>query len=95
MLAFSAIEMSGLNGGDGKSLTLDVLAGAVKDVGLNKNPYQTEIKVIELPDILHPTVKSGTVYLGNGHVSLIFQKLSMLRRHPKLILVNFIEHYGG
>ena len=43
--------------------------------GFNKNPEISGISnVVELPDILNPRVISGSIYLGNGHISLIFSE---------------------
>ena len=65
------IEHSATPGGDSEQLYMDVYADAFQDVANNYNFESFGVKVIEFPDILNPTILSGKIFLGDGHVTLL------------------------
>ena len=62
------IAQSGTSGGDGGTMFLEMLPGAVQDMSFNKNNMQIISNIIEHPDEVRPTIVHGKLHLSNGEL---------------------------
>ena len=69
-----AIALSSTNGGDTTALTLSVEAGAMQDIGTNKNNRFDGIFVTEVADTAPPALKSASINLTQGELILVFSE---------------------
>ena len=69
-----AIALSSTNGGDTTALTLSVEAGAMQDIGTNKNNRFDGIFVTEVADTVRPLVKAVLLNLSTGILKVGFSE---------------------
>ena len=65
-----AIAMSATPGGDGTPLVLDVLSGALQDVGTVRNLHNANISIDETPDTIPPELISCKIDYNTGYVQI-------------------------
>ena len=73
-LKLAITVFSGVPGGDGTAMYLDIEAGAIEDIAGNKNAEQLGILLAESPDISPPVVLSANLYLGTGIITISFDE---------------------
>jgi hypothetical protein len=64
----NAIAISGTPGGDGKAMVLDITTGALRDIAGNLIQPDTNITVIEKPDVTPPIPFNATIFYETGLV---------------------------
>ena len=80
------IAQSGTSGGDGGSMFLEMLPGAVQDMAFNINPMQIISQVTEYPDEVRPEIVSAIIHLSNG--TLVLQGSETIDVTPQNVKVN-------
>ena len=74
----TANMMSGVQGGDGRPMSLEVDAGAFQDlVGLKNLPF-TNVTVNEFPDLISPSVINATLDYSKGGSGCGFSRCALL-----------------
>ena len=68
----TAVVGSATLGGDGSALLLDAFAGAVIDIGENRNTDQTNLALVEIADDVHPSVvlAASSIALSTGILTI-------------------------
>ena len=82
--------MSDTPGGDGSGAFLDIEPVTFIDIGQNFNHLAQSLGLVESPDIVRPTFRSGSVNLSTGFFQLAFQKLLRLFPQHKLGLGSLV-----
>jgi hypothetical protein len=84
-----AILLSGIAGGDGSALVLDMFGGAVRDVGQNAVIEQLGFPVTELPDLIPPTILSAEMNYSDGVLTVHLGEI--IDATPALTKVNLTK----
>jgi len=75
---------SGLAGGDGTAVFLDLEAGAFSDIAGNENVDTFGILLSESPDITAPILVGCNLFLGTGIITIFFDETVDLTPHSEL-----------
>ena len=92
----TALGYSGVSGGNGSPIVLDIMAGGFVDVAQNANADAMNTTVSESPELLPPTLSSATIDLSFGTVVLLASEYLDTTPASKVDLSKlFLENSGG